>query len=179
MSAGTWRTGEWRSASGPLNSGRMSGEYACSVAGVSFVNKLFGYGSYRGDSGSNGSSEVADDFDYATIDNCPYCHQGLQGWGCVSCNVEFVLEDNTRLVERAPEVKPRCVRCGGTMPGGRVHRRLGGRRQLQLVPDVPELWAPARLLSDCAQLSGDHMGRPGCVAGSAGALGVPLYGRRL
>lgn len=62
-----------------------------------------------------------DDFDYSSIDNCPYCHASLQGWGCVSCDVEFVLEDD-KLVERGlsqrgPQAERRCVGCDTPMNG--------------------------------------------------------------
>ncbi|WP_032373156.1 hypothetical protein [Rhodococcoides fascians] len=88
---------------------------------MSFVNKLLGIRGKSGGSGSDepGSSDVVDDFDYSTINNCPYCHQGLQGMGCVSCDVEFVLEDS-RLVERGPSQRAqrRCTWCDTPMTGG-------------------------------------------------------------
>ena len=91
---------------------------------MSFVNRLLGIGSRSSGPDNTGSGEVADDnFDYSAIDNCPYCQRGLQGWGCVACNVEFVLEDNTRLVEREPSPREsssqrQCVRCDRSMTGG-------------------------------------------------------------
>lgn len=104
--------------------GAIAERPARSIMRMSFVNKLFGIRGTPGGSHGVTSDETAnDDFDYDTINNCPYCHQGLQGWGCVSCNVEFVLEDNTRLVERGlsqqgagPERQ--CERCDRAMTGG-------------------------------------------------------------
>lgn len=60
--------------------------------------------------------------DYSTIDNCPYCLDSLQGWRCVSCDVEFVLEDG-KLVERllsvrGPRVERRCTSCDAPMKRG-------------------------------------------------------------
>lgn len=89
---------------------------------MSFVNKLMGI---RGKSSGSGSDEpsssdvVDDDLDYSTIDNCPYCHQGLQGMGCVSCDIEFVLEDS-RLVERglSRRAERRCTWCDTPMKCG-------------------------------------------------------------
>lgn len=91
---------------------------------MSFVNKIM---SLVSKSGSDGRSDVpddsgdagADDFDYSTIDNCPRCGDPLQGWGCVSCRVEYVLEDD-KLVERdlsgrGRESERRCVGCDTPM----------------------------------------------------------------
>lgn len=87
---------------------------------MSFVNKLLGIRGSSGGSGSAESSETADEFDYSTIDNCPYCHRSLCGYGCVYCNVEFVLEDS-RLFERASSSRHgarQCARCDKSMAGG-------------------------------------------------------------
>jgi hypothetical protein len=34
-----------------------------------------------------------------SLDNCPYCGRPLSGFGCLSCDVEFVMEGG-KLVER-------------------------------------------------------------------------------
>lgn len=93
---------------------------------MSFVNKFRSFVTNQGDSDSDtsndGSIEV-DDFDYSTINNCPYCHSSLQGYDCVTCNVEFVLEDD-KLVERllsqqGPRAAARrCIACDTPMTGG-------------------------------------------------------------
>lgn len=54
--------------------------------------------------------------------NCPYCKGELQGWGCISCGVEFVLEDD-KLVERllsrqGPPAERRCTSCDTPMKRG-------------------------------------------------------------
>lgn len=48
-----------------------------------------------------------------SLDNCPYCGKSLSGFGCLSCDVEFVMEDG-KLVER-----------GLSRRGSRPERRCG------------------------------------------------------
>ncbi|MGB6124844.1 MAG: hypothetical protein WBG47_05790 [Gordonia sp. (in: high G+C Gram-positive bacteria)] len=69
--------------------------------------------------GADKAGGEGDDFDYSSIDQCPYCHDSLQGWECVSCDVEFVLEED-RLVEvllsrRNPRAERRCTGCDTPM----------------------------------------------------------------
>jgi DNA-directed RNA polymerase subunit RPC12/RpoP len=56
------------------------------------------------------------------LDHCPYCGKLLTGFGCLSCNVEFVYEDE-RLVERGlsslgARTEQRCNGCDTPMNGG-------------------------------------------------------------
>ena len=56
------------------------------------------------------------------LDHCPYCGRSLQGFGCVYCNVEFVMEDD-KLVERGlsqrgERAERRCTACDQPMSGG-------------------------------------------------------------
>lgn len=56
------------------------------------------------------------------LDNCPYCGAGLVGFGCVSCDVEFVYE-NDALIEaaistRGPRQEQRCNSCDTPMTNG-------------------------------------------------------------
>lgn len=58
----------------------------------------------------------------ADLDHCPYCSSALQGYGCTSCDVEFVLEDG-KLVERmlsiqGPRQERTCASCSSPMSGG-------------------------------------------------------------
>ncbi|NKS55590.1 hypothetical protein GS500_23445 [Rhodococcus hoagii] len=94
---------------------------------MGIFGKLLGIGGGRSnvDSGGTHVSDGSDDFDYSTIDNCPYCHAPLQGMDCVSCKVEFVLEDD-KLVERllsqrGPRAESRCTRCDRPMKRGGVY----------------------------------------------------------
>lgn len=96
-----------------------------SIGTMSFVNKLIGFTGKQGRSGGqrdmpNGNSPEGVDF--STLDNCPYCLDSLQGWWCVSCDVEFVLEDDS-LIERllsaqGPRVERRCTGCDSPMKPG-------------------------------------------------------------
>jgi DNA-directed RNA polymerase subunit RPC12/RpoP len=94
---------------------------------MSFVNKFMPFGGKQGR--SDGHSDVPDDNSTegednsnSTIDDCPYCHASLQGWWCVSCDVEFALEDD-KLVERllsarGPRAARRCMSCDTPMERG-------------------------------------------------------------
>lgn len=66
-----------------------------------------------GGSGGGGSSE---------LDHCPYCGDSLTGFGCVSCNIEFVYEDGKlierRLSSRGERAERRCISCDTPMKGG-------------------------------------------------------------
>ena len=53
------------------------------------------------------------------LDHCPYCKNALVGFGCVTCNVEFEME-NGSLVERGlsnrgGRTERRCDRCDSPM----------------------------------------------------------------
>ncbi|MEH0353504.1 MULTISPECIES: hypothetical protein [Rhodococcus] len=92
---------------------------------MSFVNKFRSFVNTSGGSDSDApsdSSSEGEDFDYSSIDNCPYCRTALQGWGCVSCDVEFALEGD-RLVERllseqGPQTERRCTGCDTPLKSG-------------------------------------------------------------
>ena len=39
--------------------------------------------------------------DTSDLDHCPYCSKELNGFGCVRCNVEFIMDRDTEtLVEK-------------------------------------------------------------------------------
>lgn len=57
-----------------------------------------------------------------SLDNCPYCGGRLIGFGCLSCDVEFVMQDG-KLVERALSRRGgrrerRCISCDTAMKHG-------------------------------------------------------------
>jgi len=57
-----------------------------------------------------------------SLDNCPYCGGTLIGFGCVSCDVEFVMQDD-KLVEiglsrGGSRNERRCVSCDTPMKHG-------------------------------------------------------------
>lgn len=59
-----------------------------------------------------------------SLDNCPYCRGKLGGFFCLSCDVEFVMEDG-KLVERGlsrrgSRNERRCVSCDTPMKWGGV-----------------------------------------------------------
>lgn len=56
------------------------------------------------------------------LDHCPYCGSSLTGFGCTSCNVEFVYEGG-KLIERGlsswgERADSRCISCDTPMKGG-------------------------------------------------------------
>jgi hypothetical protein len=58
----------------------------------------------------------------ASLDNCPYCGETLTGFGCLSCDVELVMEDG-KLVElglsrRGSRPERRCISCDTPMKHG-------------------------------------------------------------
>jgi DNA-directed RNA polymerase subunit RPC12/RpoP len=80
---------------------------------VGFFSTVFGLGGSRDDHGGPATYD---------LDHCPYCRSELQGFGCVSCNVEFVMEDG-QLVERGlssrgSREERRCTACDRTMQHG-------------------------------------------------------------
>ncbi len=56
------------------------------------------------------------------LDHCPYCGDSLTGFGCTSCNVEFVYEDGKMiergLSRRGERPERRCTSCDAPMKGG-------------------------------------------------------------
>jgi len=56
------------------------------------------------------------------LDHCPYCQRPLTGFGCLWCDVEFVMQDG-QLIERGlsrrrPRAERRCLACDNVMRHG-------------------------------------------------------------